>query len=276
MRVSLLIIAGATLAACSGRVPDSGAGVGFQDYGSYQREQEAAAARAAGTTMPLPATGANTAYGAATPVAPAGGFSTDIAAAAIDRATGAAPAASPLAATPMAPIDPMASNPSALPAAGGYDPNAPLDPNRPRGNEPTTIAGTTSEMTGIASGGISDEQDFQAVSARETIQSDKERIERNKANYTVIQPTAVPERTNTGPNLAEYALSTTHNPGEQMYSRSAIRLTDPMVACSRYTSSDLAQQAFLESGGPDRDRKGLDPDGDGFACAWDPRPFRLQ
>ena len=35
-------------------------------------------------------------------------------------------------------------------------------------------------------------------------------------------------------------------------------------------------KAFLEAGGPKRDRKGLDPDGDGFACAWDPRPFRLQ
>ena len=35
-----------------------------------------------------------------------------------------------------------------------------------------------------------------------------------------------------------------------------------------------AQQAFLEAGGPERDRKGLDPDGDGYACAWDPTPFR--
>ena len=49
-----------------------------------------------------------------------------------------------------------------------------------------------------------------------------------------------------------------------------------VVACARYGSPDLAQQAFLAAGGPDRDRRGLDPDGDGFACAWDPRPFRLQ
>jgi hypothetical protein len=268
MRASFLTLAAVALAACSPPVPDSGAGVGFQDYDSYLREQEAAAARA-------PVTGA---FPAAT--APAGtGFSTDIAAAAINRATGVAPTTAPMAGAPLtaAPVYPAPT--SAVPA---LDPNLPLDPNRPRGNEPSTIAGTTSEMTGIAGsavagGGISDEQDFNAVSARETIESDKERIARNRAQYTVIQPTAVPERTaNTGPNLVEYALSTTHNPGTQMYSRSSIRLTDPNVACARYTSSDFAQQAFLEAGGPKRDRKGLDPAGDGFACAWDPRPFRLQ
>ena len=40
-------------------------------------------------------------------------------------------------------------------------------------------------------------------------------------------------------------------------------------------SSDLAQKAFLSRGGPERDILLLDPDGDGFACKWDPRPFRL-
>jgi hypothetical protein len=39
-------------------------------------------------------------------------------------------------------------------------------------------------------------------------------------------------------------------------------------------SDDLAQEAFLSEGGPERDRLGVDPDGDGFACRWDPTPFR--
>ena len=30
----------------------------------------------------------------------------------------------------------------------------------------------------------------------------------------------------------------------------------------------------LERGGPQRDRLGVDPDGDGFACSWNPTPFR--
>ena len=84
-----------------------------------------------------------------------------------------------------------------------------------------------------------------------------------------------PQRTQSdGPNIVQFALSTNHAPGTQMYKRSSLRLTDPGAACAKFASPDLAQQAFLASGGPERDRKGLDPDGDGFACGWDPRPFR--
>ena len=39
--------------------------------------------------------------------------------------------------------------------------------------------------------GISDEQDFAAVAARETIESDKERLARNRAQYQVIRPDQV-------------------------------------------------------------------------------------
>ena len=35
-----------------------------------------------------------------------------------------------------------------------------------------------------------------------------------------------------------------------------------------------AQRAFLAAGGPDQDRLGLDPDGDGFVCGWSPLPYR--
>jgi len=116
MRASFLTLAALTLAACGAQVPDSGAGVGFQDYDSYLREQEAAAARAPVTGAMAPAAGT--------------GFSTDIAAAAIDRATGVAPAAAPLNTAPLsaAPVYPTPT--SAVPQ---LDPNAPLDPNRPRG-----------------------------------------------------------------------------------------------------------------------------------------------
>lgn len=59
-----------------------------------------------------------------------------------------------------------------------------------------------------------------------------------------------------------------------MYKRSGLRVSSPAAACAKFSSPDLAQEAFLSAGGPDRDRKGLDPDGDGYACSWDPRPFR--
>jgi hypothetical protein len=149
-----------------------------------------------------------------------------------------------------------------------------FDPNRPRGNAPAGIAVESGEMQ-RANTGISDEQDFNAVSQRETIESDAQRIARNRAQYVVVEPTALPERTgDTGPNIVEYAISTRNQVGEQVYRRSSVRLGSYEAACRRYKSPDLAQEAFLKSGGPNRDPKGLDPDGDGFACAWDPRPFR--
>jgi hypothetical protein len=177
------------------------------------------------------------------------GFSPAGAAAAIDRADGTQPAS----------------------AAPTFDPN---DPNRPRGNAPTGIQVENGEMQ-TKPGGISDEQDFSAVSQRETIESDKARIERNRAQYVVVQPGALPTRPgDTGPNIVEYALATTHAPGTQLHKRSSFRVSDPAATCAKYGSPDIAQEAFLAKGGPEKDRLGLDPDGDGFACSWDPRPFR--
>ena len=72
-----------------------------------------------------------------------------------------------------------------------------------------------------------------------------------------------------------YALSTTHAPGTEVYRRiNPMRWSRWENACLQYRNQDAAQIAFLEAGGPDRDRHNLDPDGDGFACWWDPRPLR--
>lgn len=123
--------------------------------------------------------------------------------------------------------------------------------------------------------GISGENDFTAVSATRDIQADAAMIERNRAQYTVVQPEALPPREGGGPNIVEYALRTTNPVGAALYKRSILSTeSGHQRACARYTSADLAQEDFLASGGPERDRKGLDPDGDGFACSWDPAPFR--
>lgn len=231
MRAPVLILAALGLAACSPPVPDSGAGVGFNDYNSYN---------------------------APAPVAPATTFSPDAAAAAIAAAEGGPVAAAPVVVPQVRPQAQTGAQPA----------------SRPRGNAPAGIAETTSEMTYV-NGGVSDEQDFEAVKARETIESDKARIASNRAQYQVDQPGALPQRAgDTGPNIVEFAISTTHPVGTQMYSRSSLRLTNPGSACAKFTSPDLAQEAFLSAGGPNKDRKGLDPDGDGYACAWDPMPFR--
>lgn len=123
--------------------------------------------------------------------------------------------------------------------------------------------------------GISDEQSFDAVAARETIETDADRLARMAAERVEVEPTAVPARPgSTGPNIVEYALSATHPVGQSVYRRSAIGQGRHEDNCLSYQSADLAQQAFLSMGGPERDRQALDPDGDGFACSWNPDIYR--
>lgn len=234
-------LAALLVAACTPTTTPTGPGVGFQDYNSYVRGAAPAPAGAPVTVPP-----------------PGGAFDPAAASAAIDRAQGVAPVAS--------------VTPTPLPTAVAA---APTDnAERPRGGAPAGIREEAGEVTPNNTG-ISDEQDFNAVAARETIESDAERIARNRAEYVVVQPGALPQRPgDTGPNIVEFALATRHAPGVQMYKRSGLGIRDVNSACGKYASPDQAQQDFLAKGGPDRDRMGVDPDGDGFACAWDPRPFR--
>jgi len=92
-----------------------------------------------------------------------------------------------------------------------------------------------------------------------------------------VKPVAVPTRTgNEGPSIVEFALSTSHAVGTKMYRRSPIGNGAQRVDrnCAAYSSSELAQEAFLRAGGPEKDKLKIDPDGDGYACAWDPTVFR--
>lgn len=251
MRAQGLALICVGLAACAPAVPDSG--VGFGDYATYQQQRDAELNGTAPRGAPPP-------FGQP----PASGFDPDQLGAAIDRAEGI-PTAPP-------PFEVPDTGPG--PATGVIigEP-IPLTGDRPRGNAPSNIRQESGEVA--APGGVSDEQDFGAVSSRETIESDKERLARNAANFQVVQPTALPERSgDTGPNIVQFALRTTNSVGEPVHSRSGVQLNSSQAACSRYASSDQAQEAFLAGGGPERNAKGLDPDGDGFACDWDPRPYR--
>lgn len=163
---------------------------------------------------------------------------------------------------------PLPTTPTAAPSTAPVMPNG----ERPRGDAP---AGIKTQSGEVAHSGISDEQSFAAVAARETIASDAERLRRQREQYVVVQPTALPQRTgDTGPNIAQYAMSTTNPPGTRVYARSSLRLRSYEASCAPFSSADLAQIEFLKRGGPERDPMGVDPDGDGFACGWDPRPFR--
>jgi hypothetical protein len=234
------VFSAAMLVACTPTTSDTGAGVGFTDYNSYIRGAAPQPAPSAGPVTVLP---------------PSGGFDPAAASAAIDRAEGRT-AAPPAGTAP-------------LPTETATDSST-----RARGGAPAGIKEESGELVHNNTG-ISDEQDFGAVSARETIESDAERIAKNRSEYVVVQPKDLPQRPgDTGPNIVEFALATSHAPGVQMYKRSGLGLRDANAACGKFASSDQAQQDFLAKGGPERDRMGVDPDGDGFACAWDPRPFR--
>lgn len=251
-RAAVLLCLGVAACAPSSQYSSSEYG----DYNSYMRNH---------------ANGAAAQNGYDGTSATSGGFSIEGANAALDRAQGGSTAS--YSGGGYADASPTQGAMIGGSASGGTG----YDGARPRGNAPAGIREESGEMihaTG-SHAGISDEQDFKAVSARETIASDKERIERNRAQYQVIAPTAVPQRTgDEGVNIVQFAMQTSHPVGTMMYSRGSILPKNQARACAKFASPDQAQQWFLENGGPAKDRRGLDPDGDGYACAWDPTPFR--
>ncbi|SDY45182.1 hypothetical protein [Citreimonas salinaria] len=156
----------------------------------------------------------------------------------------------------------------------GGVPAAPAVESATLGADGSASAGVPEVVSNAA--GISAENDFDAVSEERDIAADANLIARNRAQYQVITPTVVPTRPGTEtPNIVEYALRTDNPVGTQLYRRMGIRTAaGHQRACAQFAKPDLAQEAFLAAGGPERDRENLDPDGDGFACRWDPTPFR--
>lgn len=257
MRAQAAVLLCLGVAACAPTANYSNSEYG--DYNSYMRNHSNGA--------PV-----QNAYGS-TP-AQSGGFSIEGANAALDRAQGGAQVGSTV---PYSDGGYTGGNSTQGAMIGGSASGGTgYDGARPRGNAPAGIREESGEMVHAASHtGISDEQDFKAVSSRESIASDKERIERNRAQYQVIAPTAVPQRSgDEGVNIVQFALQTSHPVGTMMYSRGSILPKNQAKACAKFASPDQAQQWFLENGGPAKDRRGLDPDGDGYVCSWDPTPFR--
>ncbi len=163
------------------------------------------------------------------------------------------------------PIDSQEARAAAAAAAAnsGASPVV-ADPNNP---SPQIVANAR---------GISGENDFTAVSRTRDIAADAALLERNRAQYSVVTPEALPTREGSDrPNVVAYALRTTNPVGTALYKRSGMNAQAKYQrACAAFSSADLAQEEFLALGGPEKDRKGMDPDGDGFACTWNPAPFR--
>ena len=170
---------------------------------------------------------------------------------------------------PLEAASPQQSEAEALAAATAAALNSGVPPVEASPANPPPVA--------VNAAGISQENDFQDVSSLRSIETDAERLAQNRAQYQVIAPTELPSRSGaSGPNIVDFALNTQNAKGEALYTRGGIASQTRYARnCGKYPSPDLAQADFLAKGGPERDRMGLDPDGDGFACAWDPAPFRL-
>lgn len=237
-----LALACAVLASCTHKIPDSAAGVGFGDYNSYQTQREGQLQGASPT-------------GVSAPVA-------------VQAATLSADgtAVTPVTASNATAYLPTAQEQTALAQAAAANSGiAPLQAS-PSNPAPQIVQGQN---------GISSENDFSAVSAQRDIAADAALIQQNRAQYTVIQPTELLTRPGTDtPNIVEYALKTNNPVGVQLYNRGRTSQSKYDRVCNSYASPEAAQEAFLSKNGPEKDRLGVDPDGDGFACTWSPTPFR--
>jgi hypothetical protein len=242
MRLILCGTALVALAACAPEVPDSASGAGFENYSTYSQKQAARDAQLSTSALPSPLAVSTETLSSAAPAAPIG-------------------TAEAIAATEEIEAEALASATAAALNSG----RVPLEASP--SNPPPAV---------VNAAGISEETNFSAVSAQRSIQDDAARRETLKSQYQVIQPTALPTRSgSTGPNIVEFALSTSNAVGTPLYKRLGIAAAQRYDRnCAKYPSADLAQQDFLARGGPKTDRMGLDPDGDGFACSWNPEPFR--
>lgn len=240
-RAILSLVAAAALAACQPAVPDSGRGVGFGD--SFTAEQQRRDAALAGATVPAPAQ-----VTAAPLSAPPNGSAAETAA----ETT-------------------RVLNATRAGASNGLG----NDSASNSGVAPINASPSNPAPAVVNTAGISNENNFDAVAGQRSIESDAARLASNRAQYTVVQPEALPERSQSGPNVVAYALKTKHARGTKLYRRVGLNKKAKFArACAGYSTQDQAQIDFLTRGGPERDRQGVDPDGDGFACNWDPTPYR--
>lgn len=157
--------------------------------------------------------------------------------------------------------------PAAAPAATG------------EGTEVAT-ADSPPSVPGAAEIGIdpNDESINLALSSQEVQERQRaaaqQRREAAQQQLVIVEPEAVPQQ-NINANVVAFARQTSHPVGTRTYNRPAFRSRSQAAAvCRRFETEDEAQRQFLANGGPTTDRYNLDPDGDGFACKFDPEKYR--
>lgn len=135
-------------------------------------------------------------------------------------------------------------------------------------------AAATTAVAGAPSGG-----GYYDPDTGRTLPSNTVPVTRSVAAAPVAAPAAIPPaHINDSPDtdaLSRYAGTQRHAPGTAAYTRSGGSDATAARACARHPNADAAQLMFLSSGGPQRDPLGMDPDGDGFVCGWDPTHYRV-
>ncbi|WGH77822.1 hypothetical protein [Jannaschia ovalis] len=261
MRIPSLIGAGLALtllAACEPPVPESAPrGAGFETPAQYAARREA---MLRGTPAPLRPE--QTVLPPTTPPASEAQQIASATRAVLQPGTAPArpPASQPISIAPaqVPPAQVAAAAPAPLPpaATAPAGTSAPLDLDRDNPN-------------------ISREQDFAAVSAARSIEDDAARVRAARQQYQIVRPTQLQRPEDGRPNIVAYAINQAQPVGTRAFSRNPLSSARRAEArCQGYRTADIAQEDFLAAGGPERDRLGLDPDGDGNACGWDPATFR--
>jgi hypothetical protein len=123
---------------------------------------------------------------------------------------------------------------------------------------------------------ISREQDFGAVASERSIAADAARVEAAREQFQIVDPGPLQRPGEVGPNIVSYAIDSAQPVGAAGTFRRGFTASQRAAErrCANYRNADAAQEAFLGAGGPQQDRLGLDPDGDGNACGWNPATYR--
>jgi len=250
MRVSIALAALVLVSACTSSAPYSnvidtaGGGVGFSDYAQYMRAQEELSRirRAEATT----ARGQSRPFSQAAPT----GFQPQGSETAQSQVPPQSALGQPVATTVLQPQTVAQQPPAQSFGTGQAVAAAPTPAPAPQGVSTQSF----------------EAQPFGTPTQNRVVRRDF---------VPQVRVTAAEAPAASGPNLFVYALSTRHAVGDVRYTRRhPLRWRRWEAACAQYPHQDLAQEAFLAAGGPEEDPEHMDPDGDGYACWWDPAPFR--
>lgn len=270
MRLSLALCAIVLVSACTSNAPYSnvidtaGGGVGFSDYAQYMRAQEELS-RIRRTETPARPSRPQTAPVTAPTGGRADGFGASPTETADTSRTGRPIRTTSLQSDRAGPQTPRRSAEAPRQRAAATGQAERTETAMPENRQEVAAPAGPPSQAGVSTQSYQP-QPFGTPRQNRVVRRDY---------VPQVRVTAAEAPAASGPNLFVYALSTRHSVGEARYTRrNPFRWGRWESACAQYPHQDLAQEAFLAAGGPEKDPEHMDPDGDGYACWWDPAPFR--